>query len=119
MKNKKYYLEKALKWVATKPTSIVKSTAEGFESPRTFKSRIRDLSIMPDISFKTYRGNLHYADIALKSEEPSKLATRWKLLSVMAAAQRGKLHLLVPTGHKSFVNKLIEKHNINAFVLSI
>lgn len=119
MKNKKFYLDRALKWVSTKPTSVVKSIAEGFENPRTFTSKIRDLSIKPDISFKTYRGNLHYADIALKSEEPSKLATRWKLLSVMASANKGRLHLLVPSGHKSFVNKLIDKHNINAFVLSI
>lgn len=117
--DKSQYLEKALEWANAKPVSSLKSVAENYEQPKAFKSTTSDETIQPDISYVSLHGAKHYLDIALKDENPQKLVTRWKLLSLMASMKRGKLHLLAPKGHKQFTQKLVNKYSINALIHSL
>lgn len=116
---KKEYLSKALDWVKSKSTYTVKSQAEGYENTKTFTNKSSLETIQPDISYITNRGNKHFTEIALKSDKPQKLITRWKLLSTMASMKNGKLHLLAPRGHKMFTQRLVDKYNIRAMVYSL
>lgn len=116
---KDIYLDKAVAWAQKKSMDTVKSIAEGYEKPNSFESTDNDKSVQPDITFITQGGAKHYTEIALKSEDSRSLVTKWKLLSVMAAMKKGKLHLLAPKGHKMFTQKLIDQYNINALVHSI
>ncbi|KZS38859.1 hypothetical protein AWE51_14860 [Aquimarina aggregata] len=118
-KKKKKYIFKALSWVEKRPTTIVKSIAEGYENPKTFTSKSTNEKIQADLAFTTYGGAKHYSIIALKNNNIKKLVVKWKVLSFMAGIKRGKLHLLAPKGHKAFTKRLIERHNINAVVYTI
>ena len=116
---KKQFLTKALAWVKKKQTLEIKSISEGYHNPKEFYNKTRDVKIMPDISFTTNSGARHYTEIALKDEKPESLISKWKFLSLMASMKKGKLHLLAPRGHKSFVSNLIKQNNIDAAVHSI
>jgi hypothetical protein len=116
---KKEYLSKAMDWVKSKSTYTVRAKAEGFEDTKIFTNKSSEETIQPDISYITNRGNKHFTEIAMKSDKPQKLITRWKLLSTMASLKNGKLHLLAPRGHKMFTQRLVDKYNIRAKVYSL
>ena len=113
------YIKKALEWVNLKSTTSVKARIDGYEDPKTFTNTSSDDVVQADISFITHSGAKNYTDIALKEDNPQKLVTRWKLLSVMASLKRGKLYLMAPKGHKMFTQRLVDRYNINAIVQSI
>jgi hypothetical protein len=117
--NKKDYLSKAMKWVEKKSTKSLKSKLEGYEDPKVYRSKATKETIQADFSFTTHLGAKHYTDIALKNENPRKLVSKWKVLSLMASIKKGKLHLLAPRGHKAFAERMVNRHNINAIVHSI
>ena len=117
--SKNKYIQKAIEWVSRKPVLSMKANSEGYEAPKIFRNQRTDEEVQADISFITQGGSKYYTEIALKSEAPQKLVTKWKLLSLMASVKRGKLHLLAPKGHKMFTQRLIDQHNINAQVYSI
>ena len=117
--NKQPFIENAIAWVERKTTTSIKAKAEGYEDPKAFLNQRTKEEVQPDISYETSTGARHYTDIALKHENPQKLVTRWKLLSMLASMKNGKLHLLTPKGHKMFTEKLVRKYNINAFISSI
>ena len=116
---KKQFLSKALAWVKKRQTREIKSILKGYDNPKEFYNKTRDIKIVPDISFTTNGGAKHYTEIALKKEKTQPLISKWKFLSLMASLKKGKLHLLAPRGHKSFVSNLIKQNNIDAAVHSI
>ncbi|MGB0521717.1 MAG: hypothetical protein ACPGJS_02095 [Flammeovirgaceae bacterium] len=113
------YLEKALTWVKKRASVSIKAKNNGYDDPQVFTSRASQEKVQADFSFITRKGEKHYTDIALKSEKPQRLVTRWKLLSTMASLKDGKLHLLTPRGHKSFTRKLVQEYNIRAAIYSL
>lgn len=116
---KQNYFSKAVKWVEKKSISSMRAKADGYDEPKSFLNKRTQESVQPDLSFTTKSGAKHYTDIALKSEQKQKLVTRWKLLSLMASMNSGKLHLLAPRGHKMFTKRLVDQYNINARVSSL
>ena len=115
---KENYFSQALDWVKGKSSSSIKACHEDYESPKTFTNSTTQEQIQADFSFIS-QGRRHYTDIALKSESPQKLVTRWKLLSMMAALKNGKLFLLTPRGHKMFAQKLVDNYKIKAVIQSL
>ena len=116
---KSNYFSKAISWIQKKSTESIKSKVDGYEDPKSFLNKSTNESIQPDFSFTTKSGAKHYMDIAIKSDQKQKLVTRWKLLSLMASMNSGKLHLLAPRGHKMFTKRLVDQYNINAKISSL
>lgn len=110
------YLEKAVLWAEKKATISLKSVSEGYENPRIFTSRTTNEDIQADLSYVTHGGVKHYSVVALKNENQKKTVAKWKALSFLASMKKGKLHLLAPTGHKAFTQKLVNNHDINAVI---
>lgn len=115
-KKKDSYIEKAIAWAEKKSTIRLRVAADGYEDPKVFTNTSTNKQIQPDLSFVTHGGSKHFSEIALKEEDPKELITRWKLLGLIAQMKRGKLHLLAPRGHKSFTERVVDRHNINATV---
>lgn len=111
-------LPKAIEWVELKSVSNLKSVLEGYDSPISYMNKESQEEITPDISYRNSAGAKYFTEIAMKDDDERALVTRWKLLSILASMKKGKLNLLAPKGHKSFVSKLVEKNNINAIVYS-
>ena len=116
---KDQYLEKATMWAENKATDSFKAIYKGFEDPKIFTNTTTQEEIQADMSYITGSGAKHYSEIALKTENTTKLVSKWKLLSFLASSERGKLHLLAPNGHKAFTRKLIDRHNISAQIHSL
>ena len=116
---KQNYLEKAMQWISRKSTKSVKAQMEGFEEPKVFRYKTTGEEIQADFSFMTENGSKSFTEVALKSDNPQKLVTRWKLLSFMASMKHGKLHLLTPRGHKMFTQNLVDRYKINAIIHSL
>ncbi len=113
------YLKKAVAWAEKKATISLKAIPEGYENPKIFTSKTNQEEIQADLSFVTHGGAKHYSSVALKNDNPKKLVAKWKVLSFLASMKRGKLHLLAPTGHKAFTQKLVDRHHINAVIHSL
>ena len=116
---KSNYFSQAIDWVQKKTNNSIKAKVDGYEDPKIFVNKRTNETVQADLSFVSKSGAKHFTDIALKSDQKQKLVTRWKLLSMMASMNSGKLHLLTPRGHKMFTMKLVEQYNINARVSSI
>ena len=116
---KEKYLKQAIDWVSKKPISDLKSIHEDHEDPKAFIRKGSEEKVQADLSFYMNGGCKYYSDISLKTENPQKLVTKWKLLSLMASLKRGKLFLLAPKGHKMFTQNLVKKYAINAIVYSL
>ena len=119
MISKKAFFDIAFKWISKRSVSSVKAQTKDYEQPKVFRNKNTGDEIQPDFSFITNGGSKSFSDIALKSDSPQKLVTRWKLLSLMASMNKGRLHLLSPRGHKMFTQKLVDKYKINALIHSI
>jgi hypothetical protein len=115
---KKPFVEKALEFVQSKGYNNIKSIADEYEAPKGFKKVSSDSTVTPDIT-ATLRGRKHYFDVALKSEAKQRLVSRWKFMSRLAGMKNGKFHLFAPHGHKSFAQRLINKYQIEAKVISL
>jgi hypothetical protein len=117
--SKQSYFDKAIEWVSKKSKNSFKAKVNGYEAPKVFKNKNTGEEIQADFSFHTQGSTKSYTEIALKSDSPQKLVTRWKLLSLMASMKQGKLFLLAPKGHKMFTEKLVNKYKINAIIHSL
>ncbi|MBT8220175.1 MAG: hypothetical protein KJP00_10130 [Bacteroidia bacterium] len=117
--SKEIYHDKAMAWVSKKSSAVIRANLEGYDPPKVFKNKDTGEEIQADFSFESSGGSKSYTEIALKSDSPQSLVTRWKLLSLMASMKQGKLHLLAPKGHKMFTQKLVDQYNINAIVHSL
>ncbi len=117
--SKDSYIEKAIQWASKKSVASIKAKHDDYEDPKVYTNNTTNEEVQADLSFITQGGAKHYTDIALKSDKPQKLVTRWKLLSLVASLKNGKLFLLAPKGHKTFTKKLVEQYNINAVVYSL
>ncbi|MFT4535903.1 MAG: hypothetical protein ACJA1A_002755 [Saprospiraceae bacterium] len=116
---KQNYLDKAIDWISTKSTITVKAQIDGYDPPKVFTNKQTGEEIQADFSFTTQGGSKSFTEVALKSDHPQKLVTRWKLLSLMASMKKGKLHLLTPSGHKLFTKKLVDTYHIDAVIHSL
>ncbi len=112
-------MDKAISWASGRAVVSLKANHDDYEAPKAFINKSTQEEVQADLSFKTPGGGKHFTDIALKSDKPQKLVTRWKLLSLMASLKNGKLFLLAPRGHKTFTEKLVNKYNINAVIYSL
>ena len=119
MSKKKDYLLKALDWISKRSTLTVKAKIDGYDAPKIFTNQSTQEEVQADISFVTQGGAKSFTEIALISDSPQKLVTRWKLLSTLASLKHGKLHLFAPRGHKMFTQNLIERYNISAVIHSV
>ena len=116
---KQSHLEQGINWISKKSTISIKAQLDGYEEPKVFRNKETGEEIQADFSFITQGGAKSYTDIAIKTDDPQKLVTRWKLLSTMASLKKGKLYLLAPKGHKMFTQKLVNDYNINATIHSL
>lgn len=112
---KKNYIEKAVAWIERKGYLEIKANIEGMEPPKSFTQRSKNELVNPDLTAKSL-GRKFYFEIAMKTNDTKDLVTKWKLLSQLAAMKDGKLYLFVPHGHRSFAEKLVQKHKISAII---
>lgn len=115
---KSTFVERLIEKVRQGGFKKIKATLDEYEDPKSFRNMDSDRLIMPDVT-AVKNGRKHYFEVALKSAAVQKVVNKWKLLSKLADAKKGKLHLYTPRGHKSFAHRLVAKYNIKAKIVSL
>lgn len=115
---KKNYIQVALAWIERKGYLDIKADMEGMEAPKAFTQRSTESPVTPDLTARSL-GRKFYFEVALKSYNERQIVTKWKLLSQLAAMKDGKLIVFAPHGHRSFAEKVIEKHKISAKIIPL
>lgn len=93
---------------------------EGYEAPSKLVRKNSDTEdvYVPDVT-GVKRGRKDYFEVVIKSDEASKLASKWQLLGTVAKMKRGELYLVVPRGHFRFASDIVKKYSIEAEVIKI
>lgn len=117
MKDSKFF-KKALNWAQNKGFKKIKANYGEFDNPKQFTRQKTGRSIVPDITAVNL-GRKSYMEIALKTDDVRKKVSKWKLLSTLAKMKGGKLFLLAPRGHKAFTERLVDRYNLKAQVVSL
>lgn len=117
--------ERAIKWVKSQGFDKVRANIEDYDAPGAFRRQEGSGGegdegelMTPDITaVKNKRKS--YFEIAMKDDELDHNISKWKLISMVASAQNGKLYLLAPHGHKAFATRIMERHDITAEVIAL
>ena len=110
--SKAEHFQDAIDWAKSLSLSDFKANTEGYESPNTFNRADEGSSFTPDMTGRR-RTNKFYLEIALKAEDTTQMISKWKLMSTMASMKGGKLYLLAPRGHKAYVQRLRDEHQLH------
>jgi len=96
----------------------IKANVEDFNTPSRLNRERDEESFIPDIT-GVRNGRKSYFELALKTDKKQQVVTKWKLLSRLATFKRGKLFLIVPSGHYAFTSRLLKKYPIEAKVVRL
>jgi hypothetical protein len=113
------YIEKAVEWIHKRKIQSFAVNHEGYDQPKPFLNQRTNENICPDLSYIDERGNQIYVEIAIKQDDLRTAVTKWKLLTSLAAQKSGKLYLLCPKGHLSFIQKQVTTYGLSAIINSI
>ena len=93
---------------------------DGYEAPSKLVRQNSDTEdvYIPDVT-GVKRGRKDYFEVVIKSDEASKLASKWQLLGTVARMKRGELYLVVPKGHFRFATDVVKRYGIEAEVIKI
>jgi len=108
----------AIQWVEQKGFDSIKANFEGHENPKSWIRSKTEKPMIPDITGVKH-GKKNYVELALKTDDERRQVTKWKLLSLLATQQGGKLYLLAPRGHKAHTVKIVNNYNLTATVISL
>lgn len=109
---KESYFQKAISWVEKRGLYDIKANWDGYETPTQFSRTDEETPFVPDITARATDRKV-YVEIALKTENFRQAVSKWKLMSTLASMKGGKLFLLVPAGHKAFVQRMMKKHYLH------
>ena len=93
---------------------------DGYEAPSKLVRKNSDTEdvYIPDVT-GVKRGRKDYFEVVIKSDEASKLASKWQLLGTVAKMKRGELYLVVPKGHFRFASDIVKRYSIEAEVIKL
>ena len=74
--------------------------------------------MIPDITGEKWGGK-GYFEISKKDVDPSELASKWKVLELLAKMKSGEFQIYVPHGSMQFTQRIIDKYNIQAELVKI
>ena len=111
-------VEKVIQKVKRRGFEDIKASIDSYESPVKIISTSGDLAFVPDVTAKKY-GNKAYFEISKRGGDAEQLASKWKLLSVLAELKRGVFKIFVPHGSMQHTLRIVNKHNIQAELIKI
>lgn len=118
--NEKYHhlMDAAINYVTVRGFKEIKSTTDGYEQPFHYTMQDKSVTFTPDITAKN-KDKKHFFEIAQRTDDPSYLASKWKLLATLADMKKGKFTILVPYGQHKFTEQLVLQHEIDAELVKL
>ncbi|MDF7821439.1 hypothetical protein P1X15_27710 [Runella sp. MFBS21] len=116
--DKDSYIPKVVEWVKRKGYEQIKANLEGFEVPIAYERQNDDERFIPDVTAKLLYEK-SYFEVVLKTDNPDRVVSKLRLLSMLASQKGGRLFMMAPSGHLNFVKELALKHSISGEVVKI
>lgn len=96
----------------------IKADIDGYETPTSFVKKGSDITITPDIVAEK-ANRKHYFDIALKSEAPKLLKSKWRFLEVLSRMKNHRFKLITKRGHYKFANEMLQDLNLDKNLIKL
>ncbi|KYG80760.1 MULTISPECIES: hypothetical protein [Roseivirga] len=96
----------------------IKATIEPYEVPASIVGQNHESELIPDITAEKWGGK-GYFEISKKDVDPSELASKWKVLELLAKMKSGEFQIYVPHGSMQFTQRIIDKYSIQAELVKI
>ncbi len=114
----KELLKKAVKRLQSRGFDEIKTSLDGFDNPIGFSQKKSDVEYTPDLTAKNHKG-VCYFEIAQKTNDITRLVSKWKLLSTIADMRDSKFTILIPYGHNKFTQELVDQYKIKANLMRL
>lgn len=111
-------IDRAVGYVENLGFENIRARYEGYEEPASLKMQGKDKSFTPDIT-AIKNGGKYYFEIADRTENPTEVVGKWKLMSVLAEMKDGDFRIFVPYGSMKYTNEILEGKNIKAEVIKL
>lgn len=90
-----------------------------YPSPTGFLMKGKDdFKVVPDI-VADYGGRRSFIEISKKTDNPTQLVSKWKLLSKMAGLKNAFFGIITPKGTIKYTQELIDRYQIEAKLIRI
>ena len=111
-------INRAVDYVENLGFEDLKARSEGYEAPTSLRLKGSDISFTPDIT-ATKNGAKYYFEIADRTENPTDVVGKWKLMSTLASMKNGDLRIFVPYGSMKYTNDILKNKNIDAEIIKL
>lgn len=95
-----------------------KADLPGYEVPAGFAMVGEEAKFVPDIAANR-KGRKAYIEVAKKTQETTKLVSKWKLLAKIATLKNGFFGIIAPRGTVKFTKELLDEYQISAQLIRI
>ena len=128
MLQEQYQVNKEKEYISTLVSQLERQGYDEIKSRIDDEHKPAEISVVkskdkyvPDVTGKI-NANKHYFEVAVKTteeEERKQLVSKWMVLSKIASMKGGMLKLYAPPGNYTFLQKMVNKHNIEAGVYKL
>lgn len=96
----------------------IKADHEDYETPKSFVKKKNNVVITPDIVAEK-AGRKFYFELGLKSEKPTLLKTKWRLLDVISRMRDHRFKIITKRGHYKFTNDILSDLNLEKDLIKL
>lgn len=112
-------IEEAIKKILRRGYTDIKASIESYEPPKSIVGQGSTVTeFVPDITAEKW-GGMGYFEIAKKESDPTDLASKWKVLEILAKMKKGEFLIFVPHGNMQFAQRIINQYNIQAELIKL
>jgi hypothetical protein len=111
-------IEQAISYVEGRGFEEIKARHENYDNPASLVMQGSDTVFTPDIT-ATRNGGKYYFEIADRTEKPTEVVAKWKLMSVLAKMKQGDFKIFVPYGSMKYANEIVERKHIDAELIKL
>lgn len=116
--NYKKKLEEAISKIKRRGYEQIQASIDPYEAPKPIVSTSSDLVFVPDVTAEKLGGKAYF-EISKRGDDMTEVASKWKLLALMARMKSGVFKIFVPYGTMSFTQRVVSKYNIEAELIKI
>lgn len=111
-------VEEVIRKLVRRGYTDVRASIEPYESPKSIVGQGNATEFVPDVTAEKWGGK-GYFEIAKKEENPSDLASKWKVLEILAKMKNGDFQIFVPHGSMQFTQRIVQEYNIQAELVKL
>ena len=111
-------IQSTIEYLESKGYENIKADIDGYESPKSFIMKSKDIELTPDIVAET-NGQKHYIEVGVKTEKKRLLKTKWKFLKTLSEIKGRHFKIISHKGHYGFTDRLLSEMELSTKAVRI